>query len=131
VRLKSGAILIKVMTDGIELLIVEMGFGGLPAKGEQFIHELGEGEQRRTTIESISGGLKGAHFAARVRTCLENFHRKSEFRQSNGCGDARNSGSNDDGFFRHISKSTTQCGDGFKEGENARHIADQSVEMIH
>jgi hypothetical protein len=73
---------------------------------------LRQGEQRRTSIEPITRINEGTHFSARVHASLKDLHRKSLFRQSNGCGDACDSGSNDDGSFRHIPKATTKGMDG-------------------
>lgn len=82
--LKSGAILKEVMTNGIELLVVEMVAGILSAEGEKLINQMRHREQRRTPIESITIVFKRTHFATGVLTRLKNIHGIPLLGQPNG-----------------------------------------------
>ena len=106
VCLKSGAILKEVMTNGVELLVIEMVARILAAKGEKLIDQVRHGEQGWTPIESIPFVFKGTHFATGVLACFKNIHGIPLLGQTNGCGDARDSCSNNDGFFRHKNRTT-------------------------
>ena len=72
--LKAGAIFVKVVADGIELLVVEMGFGVFIAQDEQLINQVRQGKQRRSAIEAISLCFKGTHLTTGVLAGLENLH---------------------------------------------------------
>ena len=90
------------MTNGVELLVVEIFAWPLPAKGEKLVDKMRHSEQRWTPIEAITLVFKRTHFATGVLAGLKNINVIPLLGQTNGCGDARNSGSNNDGFFRHI-----------------------------
>ena len=100
------------MTNGVELLVIEMVAGFLAAEGEKLINQMRHREQRRTPIESIPLVFKRTHFVTGVLACFKNIHGIPLLGQPNGCGDARDSRSNNNGSFRHT-KSTTRKHDWF------------------
>ena len=62
------------MTNGVELLVVEIVAWLLSAQGKKLVDQMRHGEQRWTSIEAIPLVFKRTHFATGVLAGLKNIN---------------------------------------------------------